>query len=359
MLTQGFKAAALVGLFSVVGCSSPAPAGGGTGGSSAMGGTGGTTGATGGSSAMGGTGGGTCDGKLAAQEANDYAFSSTFTISTLPVKPKTELTFDWSGLNIDFLTRPMDPKADINMVLLALWNVPQATLEMQLNDDTLDQESNLGAVMLYPTAGQTSGGLKDMTEFGNPIDYGQVLSFLDPTVYPPDAHSYTVVAYSGTNPKQGTRMLRVISMDSTSTNTSVTLDSNSAKVNFMADLHTLTPSYVPAGMAGITLDWKNLKKNGLGRDFVPTSITKIRVGKYSKSVADMEKGFLDLDGIADQLFEADVNIGTSFDLSMTTDKNGAAFTGIDATNTWIIALNCGDCQNPAPWYLTIMKPCGN
>ena len=37
--------------------------------------------------------------------------------------------------------------------------------------------------------------------------------------------------------------------------------------------------------------------------------------------------------------------------------DGKAFTGISTSGTWIVALRCGSCRNPAPWYLTVLKPC--
>jgi len=44
-------------------------------------------------------------------------------------------------------------------------------------------------------------------------------------------------------------------------------------------------------------------------------------------------------------------------LSTFTNESGQPFTGIDDTGTWVLALSCGDCRNPAPWYLTILEPC--
>ena len=40
------------------------------------------------------------------------------------------------------------------------------------------------------------------------------------------------------------------------------------------------------------------------------------------------------------------------------DAGGQAFTGVDATGVWILALSCSVyCSSPAPWYLTVLKPC--
>ena len=95
-----------------------------------------------------------------------------------------------------------------------------------------------------------------------------------------------------------------------------------------------------------------------GLPFDPTQITQLRVGKYSMSIADMEKqeNFLNLDMLADTLYRAPITAGTKIDLSKAKDPAGNAFTGIDADHVWIIALN-SEGANPAPWYLTVLKTC--
>jgi hypothetical protein len=45
------------------------------------------------------------------------------------------------------------------------------------------------------------------------------------------------------------------------------------------------------------------------------------------------------------------------DFSSLKDKSGNKFSGIDGNGTWLLALQCGGCRNPAPLYLTIFKPC--
>ena len=34
-----------------------------------------------------------------------------------------------------------------------------------------------------------------------------------------------------------------------------------------------------------------------------------------------------------------------------------ANSGIDSTGIWMAALFCGNCNNPAPWSITILEPC--
>ena len=65
-----------------------------------------------------------------------------------------------------------------------------------------------------------------------------------------------------------------------------------------------------------------------------------------------------LENIADELYRAPAAAGATVDLTTLIEATtGAPFTGIDGTGTWILALNCGECSNPAPWFLTILEPC--
>jgi hypothetical protein len=61
--------------------------------------------------------------------------------------------------------------------------------------------------------------------------------------------------------------------------------------------------------------------------------------------------------LAEDLYRAEVPSGTSIDLSAAVTDSGQAFTGVDGTSTWVLSLVCGDCNNPAPWYLTFLEPC--
>lgn len=53
-----------------------------------------------------------------------------------------------------------------------------------------------------------------------------------------------------------------------------------------------------------------------------------------------------------------ISYRTKLNLSTLTEETSAApFTGIDGTGTWILALKCTKCTNPAPWFLTILTAC--
>jgi len=333
----------------------------GNGGAGA-GGNGTGTGGAGGSGSGGGAGSVACNGaSVVANEANNYLFSSTLSFPPIKVAPKTELSFDWSGVKTDFIGHSLDTKKDLNSILILMWNLTVDVLENELNNDTPNQ-SDLTVVPLtyYPgDSGTTSAKLFDFTLNGGQVSSDTIISYFDDVAYPPTSHIYTLMAATGTTPGQGVKMIQSFQLDPSSSNTSVAITSDSTKLSYTVNLHSLTPTTIPAGQAAVTLDWSAMKTNALGQPFKPASITNALVGHYTQTPAQLESGrtFLDLQLIATKLYQGSIPRGFTVDFSSLQDDGGQSFPGIDATGTWIVALQCGACHNPAPWYLTILKPC--
>ena len=320
------------------------------------------------SACSGSSGGGavTCSGAtLTAKPANNYAFSSTLTFEPISVQPKTELTFDWGSVTSSFLGHPVNPKTDLKMISILMWDLTLADLQSKLNADTLLQKDLVVVPLTYPTDGSnTTAKLFSFTLNGGAVDSATIMSYFDDTTYPysdPAAthphNIYTVMASKETTPGQGVQMIQSFKLDPASTNTTVKMTNSSTALQYTANLHNLTPTGIPAAQAAITLDWGSMTTNALGQPFDPTQITRALVGHYTQSPTEIEKQFLDIETIATDLYLADISIGTMVDFSTMKTIGGKTFPGIDATGTWVVALQCGACRNPAPWYLTVLKPC--
>ena len=81
------------------------------------------------------------------------------------------------------------------------------------------------------------------------------------------------------------------------------------------------------------------------------------VGHYNESPTDLEGSkFLDLDRVAKDLYRGNVDSGYVVDFSKLKNSSGDYFKGIDNSGTWLVALICGNCRNPAPLYLSVLKP---
>jgi hypothetical protein len=333
-------------------------AGGSVGGSAGSGTTGGSAGAGVSGSAGSGAGTSACNtGMFAASPEQNYQFSSTLTINLTPVKPSSDITFDWSGLTVDFLKKPVN-FSTIGMVEIALWGMDISAFEKGLNDDTLNNPIVIAWIPATPD--KQTGSIFDLHVPDGKLDMAVILDYIDINKYPGDKNLYTAMVADGTELGQGTRMLQGFKLDSTSTNQSVKIDSNSTKVDFTAKIAGRPETYIPAGtVAGLGIDWTKMRVTAAGLDFIPSSITRVRIGRYTQSVAELEgDNFLKLDEIADAMYEAKVDVGTKLTFDQLKNmKDQTPFPGIDAGHTWLVALNCGACQNPAPWYLSILKPC--
>ena len=295
---------------------------------------------------------------VVANEANNYSFSSTITLTPVTVAHMSNLTFAWSGLTHDFLGRTLTPATDLNMAIVMFWDLPLAQFETALNADALYTADLIVSPPLnLPIAGGTSGHLYDFMINGTAVSSDMINQYFDASLYTPANSTFLVGVQTGTDIGRQLRMLQAFNLDATSTVTNVELTDDSTKLTYTANLHSLKVTGVPGGTPALMLDWSQMKTNALGAEFKNGYVTSVIVGHYSQTPAQLESQFLDLDRIGTETYRADIPFGSVLDFSILKDENGASFPGIDENGTWLVGLFCGNCRNPAPWYLTILKPC--
>lgn len=348
-----------------LGCGSQSPAGGSE--ASSAGGAGATV------SSAGGGGANTaaadsCPADTTAPilitDDTNYSFTSTLSIQMTTLKDATDLVFDWSGLTRDFYGDALDPAADINTVLISLWDLTPSELQDRLNRDELPRSSNEGAIMVYPDGTYTSAHLLDFGLLGDPLpDVDEIWKRFDTSrpdyQFPQDQHTFLLMAATGTSLGRGGRMLELFNLAPSSNETELSLADDSTQLDYTVDLARAKPVSAPASTPALTIDWSQMTINALGNEYAGTQITEATVAHFATdAIADLERDFLHLETIADGWWSGPVLIGTSIDLSTLTDASGATFPGIDATGTWLVALMCTSaCNNPAPWSITIVRPC--
>lgn len=298
--------------------------------------------------------------ELIAGEASNYAFSSELSVMVTSVAPSAELTVEWGTVTEDLLGHPVDPVADIDMLSLIVWNLPYSELVVRLNDDSLGQRYFSTMVNFLPAdTGVTQAGLFEFKAFGGvEVPPETLLGYLDPVAFPPETTSFTIMAATGEMPGQGTRMLAAFAPDPASTNSVVALTNDSTSLTFDADLTSLAPTQVPAATSNIEVDFGELTTNAMGNPFVFPTQADVMVAHYaSLTPTDLEAQFLDLELISDAMWRGTILAGSKIELSELTDEAGAPFPGIGDTGTWVLALLCGNCSNPAPPYMTILQSC--
>jgi len=294
-----------------------------------------------------------------ATEANNYSTWSEMKLPVIKVKPNAELSFDWGSVTRDLITHPLDAKNDLNMILLLFFQLPLPEVEEKLNADSLTQND---LVVSPPLTVRTNGTDTSAKLFafdlnGTPVTPEMILKYFDADFYPPAYFTYAFAGATGIEIGKNIRILQTFQLDPSSSNTEVKMTDSSVKLNWTANLHDLTPTGVPKGEAGITLDWGSMTKTALGTPFDPTQITRALVAHYSEGSGQIETDFLNIERIATDLYETKIDYGSTVDFSTMKRGDGSSFPGIDDTGTWLVALQCGVCRNPSPWYISILKPC--
>jgi hypothetical protein len=319
--------------------------------------------------ADGSNGGCASNGYVSASATNNFSFWSVVKLPNLTrVKPKSELSFDWSAVTTDFLTKPVDPAKDIILVTVALWEITPDQFATRINDDTLG--SPAVAAFLQTEGNLTQAKLFELTPPAGPIPQEQMLSFFDIEVYPPGNNFYTLIVGSDLTPGVKSRMIGGFELSAETENTDVILDNNSTQLEYGVDFSKSQPTLVPTGRADVTIDWSGMettsttetdpaKLNAAGLPFLKRSIKQVKVARYTMTEAELKQKetILKIDDLADATFVGSVSSGATLNLSTLKDSSGNSFTGIDSSHTWILALINTDSNNPAPWYLTFLNAC--
>ncbi|MBN2191329.1 MAG: hypothetical protein JW751_00815 [Polyangiaceae bacterium] len=380
----------LVALISVLagGCTGEDDLTPGTGGAAGLGGTGtgaasttGGTAGTGGAPATGGTMPACLsDGQIVISDATNYSFSSTLNIQTQTVKDATDLVFDWTAVTQDFYGRPMSASEDTDLALVSLWGMTEAELTTTMNADSLNLQANKGALTAYMeelgTPAPTSINLLSFNSFRSVIEEYEIWRRFDTTPldppfvqrvpptttyeFPQDTHTFMFTISDGTTAGKHVRMITFFKLDPTATATTVVLTNSSTTMQHQVHLANLPPYPVPTQTPALTVDWSQMTVNAIGNPYAGDQITEAVVAHYATSTLEqLEERFLYLEDEATEWYSGEVLSGRSINLGALANASGATFPGIDGTGVWLVALFCAtNCNNPAPWSITVLKPCG-
>lgn len=272
-------------------------------------------------------------------DANNYSWQGALDVEAWDLAAGENVHLSWDDLHHDLYGGSIEPTDVDRVVLLAMTQLTPDDVRQAIADDDLLMSDASLTVFCDPTG--TSCDLADFELFGNDLvveDYfvegtGTWLAALlteDDTfasvglLVPDDASELTSVAFS----------------DETAT---LTLD---------VDLQSLTPVVVDPGTP-LTLDWTGLTVDGVGNSLFVDSIDTVLVGRFDLSVEEMEQQVNALEDLADPLWTLEVTEPRA-DLSLLVGDT--PFQGIDADGTWLVALYCGSCLNPAPRFVTLLQP---
>lgn len=282
-------------------------------------------------------------GVVALTDPNNYTFASRVDAPTIVTAAATDVRFDWATLTSDMLCHATDPVADIdNVALLAFPNLTEAEVEVGLALDSL-QQADLGGYISMEPGDATSAWLTDLTFFGT-----------DPQIldqYTEGRATWLLLLSSGTTVGVGARTIAFLEPRDDSDVTDIVVPDGCGLVDVDVDIDALAPVTLPPTGPWV-VDWRGVTADGQGQPLDRADIDGILLARYDETTAEIEADFLDVEILPEQIWRASVSGASSIDLTALVDPEGVAFAGFDGGGTWLLALVCGTCSNPAPRFLT-------
>jgi hypothetical protein len=281
---------------------------------------------------------------VALTDAHNFSYTGSIDVPAVVTASGQDVEVCWDQVSTDLQCHDLDPLADIeNVGLVRFPNLSQADVEDGLAHNSLLQADISGYVEYQPDGARACANLADFSFFGTAIDIA--------AEYQEGGGTYMLLLTEGTLPGVGARMLSFLEPTAASSATSVALEPGCGMLDFQADLQSKPAAPVLAD-GPWNVDWSALSVDGQGAEVAIESVDSLMLAFYEgMEPADLEGRFLDLELIATTLFTAELEGPTHFDLA---ELEG--FTGFSGDGTWLFALRCSRCYNPAPIFLGALDP---
>jgi hypothetical protein len=294
-------------------------------------------------------------GNVLLHDENNYSTTASLAIPTVETTAGADIDICWSAVKDDLQCHAVSATGDLdNVSLLRISHLSQEQVKLRVAAGTLSMSDVAGYLEFRTDHSVTCTKLSAFSFFGTVIDVPS--QYIESSDY-----TYLLLFAHGTTPGQGARTMTFLKPTAASTNTKVDAPTGCGMLDFSADLASLTKLPVSAAPPWI-LDWRDITRDGQGIEPPFQKIDGVTIGFYAgMSVADLQAHIFDIEMIATSLWDIKLAGGRTADLSTATDRaSGAAFPGFNRpeTGTWMLALTCSKCQNPAPVLLTILQPAG-
>jgi hypothetical protein len=285
-------------------------------------------------------------------DANNYSTLSSLTIPTVETGSAVDLDICWPDARQDFQCHDVDPLADIdNVSFLRLSHLTQQEIADKITAGQLTQSQVSGYVDYHTDHQSTCTKLSSFSLAGSKFDVEDQYVESADTVY-------LLILSKGTVPGVGARTMTFVKPTEASTNTDVSASSGCGMLDFQADLGDAAVVSVPAQKPWV-VDWEDVTLDGQGNAIYYPNIDRLMLGFFEdKTVAELEAGIFDIEQTATSLWNIQLTGGRSADLATARERtSGEPFAGFDRTDgVWLLALLCGECQNPQPIVLSVLEP---
>lgn len=288
-------------------------------------------------------------------DEHNYRTTTALAIPSVTTASQQDIEICWPQVSEDIQCHELDPVTEIdNVALLRFRGLTHEQVEQKLVSTQLSMADVLGYLDHNTDGTTTCTNLSDFDFFGTKVD--AVAEYVES-----DSISYLLLFTTGTEPGIGARTLVFVEPRAESTVARVEAPNGcggEVVLDFeaqLSDTHLSVPSEGPWHF-----DWSRVELDGAGNPLANVAVDTLRIAFYAdETPAELERRVLELDRSYTRMWEVFIERGDDIDLSGLVDKDtGAPFEGFDRAEegTWVLALMCGTCQNPAPVVFTVLVP---
>lgn len=296
-------------------------------------------------------------------DANNYSSVSVIDLKVIDTAAGQNLDICWTDATQDLQCHAVDPQEDIDGLTLSRFpNATEADVESKLGSEPIDQNQLTGVLTFKSDHESTCTTLYDFSEIGEPEPN---LDRIEQIYEATEDDIYLLTFSRGTTPGVGTATMLLLNPTPDSTNTTVNAETGCGDLlDFTAHLEG-DPVPIPIDGPWV-IDWRGVKKDSTGNDFPRGEVDAALVGFYKDlTVSDIEERIFDIEqeDVATTIWEIQLSSGQitdrRVDLAEAVERGGTElFPGFqtDSEGTWLLALTCSTCQNPAPPLLAVLEP---
>jgi len=281
---------------------------------------------------------------LVLDDAQNYAIESSLTAESTTIASGTDTTVDWSGLTVDIQGKTMDPATDVSEVQIVRFSsLTEEQILEGINTDSLEQSDVTGAATFNPESGDTDALLSEFGFFNVSIDPAEeVVEGMGTYLVSIKSDVYWYRSFSFFLPVVGAPVVPVI------------IDNESAVLTLSVEMDAGDALEAPRSKQYI-VDWTELTTDGYGREIDLSNLDLMMLGRYTQDLSELESTFTFLEEMAEEKYTGSIESVGSIDLATMLDDAGNPFVDFTGDGTWVLALRCSTCINPAPPFLAIVE----
>lgn len=275
-------------------------------------------------------------------DGQNFRYEVTLDIGHTTLAELENSLVEWPSLGTDYRGNPFDGRTGGNEAWLVGFRdtAPDAVRDGLVHDDLAQ-----AAMTVYSTCATEDAGCL-LGEFGMG---GNVLG-LD-GYFAEGSGTWLAVVVDDASGQAASMMF--LDPSSAGDETTASFQDGTSTLDLDVNFRDQEAVRVPAGDPEITLDWSGVSRNGLNDAFVPEQVDELLLGRFEYSRDELEGHVWDLETLADPLWS--VPVDASGFATLDEAEGDAPFEGIDAEGTWLFALRCSRCLNPAPRFVGFLE----